>query len=177
MNPNQLKLESDEFTLSKSTSQLEALPLSSVLSTDWLQQQKLFLSLNKCAYISAMTGQDEFVKRLLKEDNKSQLLVYELVRISLLKKKAIKHSIDEQLLPYWFIFVQSEGIIMNMFETLAFHSDFLYSIDDKLTDLVDYCYSNVSGFFGENEPVNEDNQFESKFAKIFKLILQNSKVI
>ena len=166
MNPTQLQLESDEFTLSKQTSSLQILPLSSFLSTSWLKQQKLFLSLNKCAYISAMTGQDEFVKRLLKENNKSKILVYELIRITLLKKKALKREIDEKLLPYWFIFIQSEGIILNMFETLSFHSDFLYSIDDKLPDLIDYCYSNVSHIFSEETPSDNENQFESMYMSI-----------
>ena len=162
MNPDQLKLESDEFTLSRETSKLEVLPLSSVMSVDWLKQQSLFLSLNKCAYISAMTGQDEFVKRLLKEQNKSQTIIHELVRIAFLKKKALEGPIKESMLPYWFVFVQSEGIIMNMFETLAFHSDFLYSMDQRLPDLIDYCYSNVSQFFGKSGPKDPENQFESR---------------
>ena len=162
MTSSKLKLSSDEFSLSKKCSDLQTLPLEEVMSTGWLVQQKLFISLNKSAYLSAMTGQDEFVKRLLKEGNKSQILAYELIRISVLKQRALEGSIEDKWLPYWFVFVQSEGILMNLFETIGFHSDFLYSLGDRLPDLIDYCYSNVSKFFGKTQ-TSEEDQFKSTF--------------
>lgn len=161
MNPESLRLESDEFSLSKKAADLKTLPLSEVLSPTWLEQQKLLICLNRNAFISATTGQDEFVKRILKEQDKTQILAFEMIRSAHLKRKALEQEIPEDMFPLWFVFVQSEGILVNLFETLGFHSDFLYSLGERLPDLVDYCYAHVAHFFLSSKEMQPANQFES----------------
>ena len=117
--------------------------LENVLSLDWLKQQKIYLKCMKFSYLTAIHNQDEFVKRLLKENERAKLLVKEWINVYAIRNHSQKYNIDTSLLNCWFVFCQTESVLANLFELLTFHSDFLSSIEDYLVDLAELCYNYV----------------------------------
>lgn len=154
----------NDFIISQKIDILTELEPNQTLSLTWIDQLEALLLLNKNAFLSAISGLDESVKRLLKEESKGQILVRDTIQTHLLKSKALKGKIDSDLFMEWFVFVQKEVLLLNLLETLCFHSDFLYSLGERLIDLIDFCYRIVAGFFikNKNPPITIDNQFKSK---------------
>lgn len=153
----------NEFIISQHVDDLKDLNVDETLSLSWIQQQQNYLLLNKNAYISAISGLNENVKRLLKEESKGHILIRDTILTHLLKRKAMSNEVDSGLFMEWFVFVQKEVVLLNLLETLCFHSDFLYSLGERLIDLVDFCYRIVAGFFGKSKPnpSAKQDQFKS----------------
>ncbi|XP_071351391.1 zinc finger MYND domain-containing protein 10 isoform X1 [Trachinotus anak] len=139
-----LPVEAEAFVQS-----LETFSLKEVGSTRWFRQHEYIEKLNMQAILNASAMHDEFVKELLVSYGKIPVLVHEMILTEVWKQKVFPilcqlQDFNPKNTFHLYMVIHHEATIINLLETIMFHTDSCEAADDSVLDLVDYCHRKLT---------------------------------
>ena len=153
---------------------LKPYPIDQWGSPDWLLQQLKIEHLNVIAHIQASKNQFEKVVDLVKDEDKFEVLVHELISSDMCLTNIyskIKSKLPRECFARQFVVERSMFTCLNFLELVVFKPDSLTS--DGLMPLIDFCAAKLAQLvnmdLGDINPDNKDGQdpLAAKFQTCF----------
>ncbi|XP_053544976.1 zinc finger MYND domain-containing protein 10 [Bombina bombina] len=128
---------------------LQTFPLRDTGSGGWFKQHEYIEKLNMQAILNASAGQEEIVKELLVSHGKIPTLIHELISIEIWKLKVfpilcqLQDFKPKSTFPLYMV-IHHEATIINLLETIFYHTDVCESAEELALDLIDYCHRKLT---------------------------------
>ncbi|XP_060531559.1 zinc finger MYND domain-containing protein 10 [Cylas formicarius] len=133
------------------------------LGTDqWMEWHNRLQKLHQEALLEAAALSGEHVKETLVSFGKTNILVHEIILISIWKHKVLPHLLKLVKRPECTFFAYSilyhEGVCVALLELVMFHSDCCEALDEVAVDLLDYVSVAVSKLLNQQteESANQE---------------------
>uniref|UniRef100_A0A1I8GCW6 Zinc finger MYND domain-containing protein 10 n=1 Tax=Macrostomum lignano TaxID=282301 RepID=A0A1I8GCW6_9PLAT len=124
---------------------LQSLELTRIGDPQWQRQHQYIEKLNMQAVLSVAKQQDEFVPEFVVNHGKLETLMHDLLVTEVWKEKIFPLMISNsdfkpQVTFPIYLVLYHEATVLNLLETLSFHSDVVESLGEVALDLIDYCH-------------------------------------
>ncbi|CAF0877080.1 unnamed protein product [Brachionus calyciflorus] len=127
---------------------LQAYSIEEIGSRKWSSQHEFMEKLNMQAILSASANETEYVKDSLVTFEKMPILIHELITIELWSEKIFSQLFKIDFKPknsfVIYLILYHEATIVNLLETILFHSEVIQAMEDSIYDLIDYIQRKIS---------------------------------